>query len=361
MSVNEFFDRDYLGARAKFLGAARGHSERFRTFQNPLRGPRGEQLYCDALWYGPTDAERVLVTISATHGIEGFCGSGCQTGWFSSGAYRELPPGIAQLHLHAVNPHGFAWLRRVNEDNVDLNRNFVPHIGPYPENPGYEKLAASIAPAEWTASSQTASKAVFADYSKRFGPAALQAAISGGQYTHPEGVFFGGHAPTWSNRVIASVFRDWLSRAKHVAIVDFHTGLGPRGYGELIFALPEPHAGFARALDWYGSDLTSTGMGTSTSAQLFGTNGEGFVRFLPNAQLTAIALEYGTLPLDDMLDAIRADNWLHLYADLAGEDSRRIKTQMRDAFAPNDASWRQSVWARAEEILRNTAFGLARS
>jgi hypothetical protein len=157
------------------------------------------------------------------------------------------------------------------------------------------------------------------------------------------------------------VFRDWLSRAKHVAIVDFHTGLGPRGYGELIFALPEPHAGFARALDWYGSDLTSTGMGTSTSAQLHGTNGEGFVRFLPHAELTAIALEYGTLPLDDVLDAVRADNWLHLHADLAGEDSRRIKTQMRDAFAPNDASWRQAVWARAEDILRKTAFGLARS
>jgi len=361
MSIHEHFARDYAGAREKFIEATRPHAGRSRAVQNPLRGPRGERLFCDAVWVGPADAERVLVTVSATHGVEGFCGSGCQTAWFATGAFRELPPGVAQLHLHAVNPHGFAWLRRVNEDNVDLNRNFVTHIGPYPENPGYEKLAAALAPAEWTKAAQTASRTVMDDYAKRFGPAAFQTAVSGGQYTHPEGIFFGGHAPTWSHRVISGLFRDLLSRAKHVAIVDFHTGLGPRGYGEIIFALPDKHPGFARALDWYGADLTSTEMGTSTSAPLVGTNGDGFVRFLPNAQLTAVALEYGTLPLDDVLDAVRADNWLHLYGDLASDDSRRIKTQMRDAFAPNDPAWRQSVWTRAEEVLRKTAFGLARS
>ncbi|MBI1243440.1 MAG: DUF2817 domain-containing protein [Alphaproteobacteria bacterium] len=361
MSIHEHFARDYVGAREKFLEAIGPHSVRLRSVQNPLRGPRGERLFCDVAWHGPADAERVLVTISATHGVEGFCGSGCQTAWFATGAFRELPPGVAQLHLHAVNPHGFAWLRRVNEDNVDLNRNFVTHIGPYPENPGYEKLAPAVAPNEWTTAAQAASKAVMADYTKRFGAAAFQSAVSGGQYTHPDGIFFGGHAPTWSHRIIASAFRDWLARAKHVAIVDFHTELGPRGYGEIIFALPDKHSGFARALDWYGSDLTSTEMGTSTSAPLVGTNGDGFVRFLPGAQLTAVALEYGTLPLDDVLDAVRADNWLHFHGDLASEDSRRIKTQMRDAFAPNDPAWRQSVWTRAEEVLRKTAFGLARS
>jgi hypothetical protein len=117
--------------------------------------------------------------------------------------------------------------------------------------------------------------------------------------------------------------------------------------------------GFARAVEWYGSDVTSPDMGTSTSPPLHGTNGEGFVRFLPQASLTAIALEYGTLPLADVFDAVRADCWLHNHGDLAGEESRRIKTQMRDAFAPHDLAWREAVWSRAEEILRKTAFGLA--
>lgn len=359
MIADAFFAADYAGAREKFLAAAKPNAVRHRTVQNPLRGPRGEKLYCDAVWTGPIDAERVLVTLSATHGIEGFCGSGCQTAWYATGAWREIPKGIAQLHLHAVNPHGFAWLRRVNEDNVDLNRNFVDHVRPYPENPAFESLVAAICPAEWTEASRTASAGVLADYAKRHGDFALQTAISAGQYSHPEGVFFGGHAPTWSHRTIRAVFGDWLARATAVGVVDFHTGLGPRGYGELICALPPGHPGAALARAWYGADLTSPEMGTSTSPPLHGTNGEGFARFLAHARFSAIALEYGTLPVKDVLDAIRADNWLHLHGDLAGEDSRRIKTQMRDAFAPSDSAWRTSVWTRAEDVLRKTAFGLA--
>lgn len=359
MSANEFFARDYAGARTLFLEAAKPHAQRYRALRHPLRGPLGEHLFCDAVWVGPATAKRVMVTISSTHGIEGFCGSGAQTGWFRSGEFREMPPGLAQLHIHAVNPHGFAWLRRVNEDNVDLNRNFVTHLGPYPENRGYEMLAAALNPSEWSPAAQTAAQAELEAYAKRHGQAAWQAAISGGQYTHPDGIFFGGHAPTWSHRMLAMLFRDWLAQAAHVAIVDFHTGLGPRGYGELIWALPTGHPGFERAQQWYGADVTSTDLGTSTSAPLSGTNGEGFVRFLPDASLTAIALEYGTVDLASVLDAVRADNWLHNYGDLAGEDSRRIKLQMREAFAPADSSWRDAVWGRAEQILRKTAFGLA--
>lgn len=29
------------------------------------------------------------------------------------------------LFIHAVNPYGFAWRRRVNENNVELNRSFL--------------------------------------------------------------------------------------------------------------------------------------------------------------------------------------------------------------------------------------------
>ena len=361
MSADAYFARDYSGAREKFLAAAKPHAVRLRSFQNPLRGPRGEKLFCDAVWTGPLAAERVLVTISATHGVEGFCGSGAQTAWFATGAWREIPKDVAQLHLHAVNPHGFAWLRRVNEDNVDLNRNFVDHVRPYPENQAFERLFAAICPNEWTDASRAASAAVLAEFAKRNGDFALQGAISSGQYSHPDGVFFGGHAPTWSHRTIRAVFADWLGRAKTVGIVDFHTGLGPRGYGEIICGLPPSHPGHALAQGWYGSDLTSPEMGTSTSPVLHGTNGEGFARFLAHARFAAVALEYGTLPVNDVLEAIRADNWLHLHGDIAGEDSRRIKTQMRDAFAPADAAWRDAVWARAEEVLRLTAFGLAAS
>jgi len=81
----------------------------------------------------------MLVLISGTHGIEGFAGSACQAGILHAGI--ELPPDTGLLLVHAINPYGFAWGRRVNEDNVDLNRNFVSHGGSYPANPIYDELA----------------------------------------------------------------------------------------------------------------------------------------------------------------------------------------------------------------------------
>ena len=79
---------------------------------------------------------------------------------------------------------------------------------------------------------------MFAAYAQKHGAFGLQGAISGGQYTHPDGIFFGGNAPTWSNRTIRAIAREELSRARRVGIIDFHTGLGPFGHGELICAVP---------------------------------------------------------------------------------------------------------------------------
>ena len=113
MSVDGYFSANYRAARARFLAAGRESGAAVESRQNPECGPGGEALFTDLAWLGPPAAERVLVTLSATHGVEGFCGSGVQTGWLESGLYRELPSGVALLQIHAINPYGFAWLRRV--------------------------------------------------------------------------------------------------------------------------------------------------------------------------------------------------------------------------------------------------------
>src|SRR5262249_39818696 len=132
------FPRDYAGARQQFLDLAKRAHLPVMTYGNPNKGPVGEALGTDAALQGPADAKALLVTISATHGVEGFCGSGAQADWLTAAAGARLPPGVAILHLHAINPHGFAWLRRVTEEGVDLNRNFVDFGKPLPENPAYD-------------------------------------------------------------------------------------------------------------------------------------------------------------------------------------------------------------------------------
>src|SRR5262249_14433246 len=148
---------------------------------NPNRGPDGGDLTTDTAWFGPRNAERVLVMVSGTHGAEGFCGSGAQVDWLRRGEAAELPAGLAVLLGHAVNPYGCAWRRRVTEENVALNRNWIDFAEPVPENPGYDELASAAVPDQWTEETRRASGRVLRAYGEAHGAMGLQQALSGGQ------------------------------------------------------------------------------------------------------------------------------------------------------------------------------------
>jgi hypothetical protein len=238
---------------------------------HPQRGPDGRDLSTDIAWFGPRAAQAVLVMISATHGVEGFCGSGAQVDWLRRGEASRLPVGIAVLMIHAINPYGFAWLRRVTQENVDLNRNWIDFsANTRPANVGYDDLAHEMCPPDWSDESQRRTAQALARYAGENGAMALQQAVSGGQYSHPAGVFFGGEGETWSRRTQTAIFEAWLSQAGRVAIIDYHTGLGPWGYGEQIVTEAPDDPAFARARAWYGGAVVSPTGGTSASAPITG-------------------------------------------------------------------------------------------
>src|SRR5215468_4541403 len=107
MLIHDCFGADYTDARARFLAAAKDAGARIATYQHPLRGPGKERLFTDVARLGPDTAQRLLVTMSATHGVEGFCGSGCQVATFRTLRGTELPADTALVQIHAINPHGF--------------------------------------------------------------------------------------------------------------------------------------------------------------------------------------------------------------------------------------------------------------
>ncbi len=359
MTASGYFSADYAEARARFVAAARAAGARLESHANPAPGPDGLALTTDTAWIGPPNAEAVLVTISATHGAEGFCGSGVQAGWFESGLHRELPPGLALFAIHAINPSGFAWLRRVTEDNVDLNRNFIAHGGDYPANAAYDELHAALCPRDWDDATLAESSRTIEAYREAHGAWALQKAIAGGQYNHPDGIFYGGNAETWSRGALVRILRDGLGGARRVAVIDYHTGLGPRGHGERICVHEPDSGGLARAEDWYHDDVTSPFLGSSVSTELHGVNALGMKEALPEAELTAVAVEYGTLPTEQVKLALRADNWLHLHGELGSAQGRAIKEQVREAFYQDADDWKDMVWERAVETQRLAIAGLA--
>ena len=140
MSHLVYFPSDYQSGRVAFLGAAERAGAELVTYEAGSTGPDGEPVFTDVALLGRKNAPHVLLCNSATHGVEGFCGSGIFTGFLDSGMGRELPANVRIVLIHALNCHGFAWLRRVTEENVDLNRNFVDHTEQHPRNKEYSKL-----------------------------------------------------------------------------------------------------------------------------------------------------------------------------------------------------------------------------
>jgi len=263
------------------------------------------------------------------------------------------------LAIHAVNPYGFAWLRRVTEDNVDLNRNFVDHGGPLPRNPGYDELADAICPGEWAETALAQARARLEAYGKKNGPAALQFAITAGQYNHADGIFFGGGQPTWSRETLLKAMAEHAAHARRLALIDYHTGLGPWGYGEPIVTHAPNTPSLARARQWFGDRVTSPALGNSTSADVKGDILTGLEKRLQRTEFTGLALEYGTLSLHEVLDAVRADNWLHIHGDPQSPQGREIKQRVRDAFYGDKDDWKSMIFEQAIAAERNALRGLA--
>ena len=361
ISAPGLFPSSFAAGRGRFRNAASAVGAVLESYPNPEKGPDGEALSTDTAWLGPKDAGRLFFAMAGTHGAEGFCGSGIETGWLESGLFARLPADTAVLLVHAINPYGFAWVRRVNEDNIDLNRNFVDHRKPRPDNPGYRALREAICPEEWTPESEGRNRARFLAYAGEHGAMALQAAITQGQYIDDEGVFYGGEAASWSNRTMRAILAPHADHVRKIAFIDLHTGLGPYGYGEIISNHMGDDPGGARVRDWYGTEATSTDDGSSTSAVISGDTQIGLAESLPNAEATGITLEYGTLPLEDMLHAVRADNWVHVHGDLSSAQGKEIKAQIRAAFYPDKDDWKKMVFDRAVDVAERTMQGLTQS
>jgi hypothetical protein len=333
------FSEHYAEARDKFLAASRDAGAELRHFALGQQGPDGSELCTDAAWLGPRDARAVIVTISGTHGVEGFFGSAVQVEWLWRVGAAPLPTDVAALHVHALNPYGFAWLRRTNEDNVDINRNWMDFGSPLPASPLYDELSDDLCPSDWSPQSQALTGAHMAEWIGRHGAQAYQQAVSGGQWTHPDGLFYGGTAPTWSRRTLEAIVAANLGRAARVAILDFHTGLGPYGYAEPIIGWRRSDPGFARTRAWIGAAGKSLYGDGSISAEIQGDGLSALPKLLPHASVDVLAMECGIRPITEVANALRADAWLHRHADINGAEGKKIKKMVRAAFHSDDPTW----------------------
>lgn len=371
--VPSAFSDSYAKARTKFLEAAATAGLSVQSHAHPMKGRDGEDLAMDVARDGPMDAQNLFIISSACHGVEGYCGSGVQVHALHDAEWLEnaRASSTAVLYIHALNPYGFSYVRRTTHENVDLNRNFQDFRQPLPVNAAYRALHPLILPDEWPPNDDN--HAAIAGFIAAEGPGAYQSAITQGQHEFADGLFYGGSSPTWSNLTARSVLRQHAARAKRVAWIDLHTGLGESGVGERIWAGRDEPAAVARARAWWGGSkhdessgnaatpITSIYDGSSTSAFLTGLMWHAIYQEAPQAEYTGIALEYGTVPVLDVLQALRAEHWLDNHPEAPAELAQQIKAQMLAAFYTDTDLWRGQIISQARQAMFQAIAGLTRA
>jgi Protein of unknown function (DUF2817) len=352
------FQDNYCLARQRFLKTLlklpAGLVQKHQSFRHPLPGPENSPLYMDWLQIGQTETpERVLVLISGTHGVEGFAGAAIQCHWMPELA-RQLSEDkeLGILLVHALNPWGFAWLRRYDHEGIDLNRNFIDFNAPLPANAEYEQLHDDL-----FRRVTEPPGSVFERWRTKWGALEFESAITRGQYQHADGIFFGGTRASWSRQVIEQATGTaFLEQAGRIAIIDLHTGLGPFGHGEVINDHPPESTGFKLAGDWYGANARSALLGESCSTVKTGLL-DYFWHQLIGDRGCFVTLEFGTYSLEKLLSLSCEEQRYHI-----GYHARELEhpsvVALREYFYPEDESWRELVLFRAGQIINLALEGM---
>ena len=253
----------------------------------------------------------------------------------------QLPADINIVMIHMLNPFGCACYRRWNEDNIDLNRNFLSANETYAGAPlAYRSLDSFLNPPSPPSRFEPFLLNSLALIG-RYGMSALKSTLPVGQYEFPQGLFFGGSAPAQAQRILAAHFRSWLGKAQQVIHLDLHSGLGKWGTYQLFAEMNQDtpryqwlseHFEYLVALD--SGDLVY---------QSRGTFGQWCKNEFGDLSYDFLLAEFGTYPILRVLKALRAENRAHLWGKVDDKSYAWAKQELLEAFVPQNSQWRQTT------------------
>ncbi|MEM9878122.1 MAG: M14 family metallopeptidase [Pseudomonadota bacterium] len=357
LAATACFSADYAEAREKFFAAVRHRRGQLHSYVHPTAyGRKGEALSIDVAILGPVDAANTLLVISGTHGLEGPCGSAAQIGWLLSDHAQKLPENTNVVMIHALNPWGYSHGFRTTENNVDLNRNFIDFDAARPENTHYGDLHAIRTPSAWTPEGLERIDAGLQAFADKMGAQIMIDTISRGQYTHSNGINYGGHAREWSNVTLERIVAEHLTHAQRVGIIDWHTGLGEYGQSFFLCFNDDGSALQKRAAAWWteekilGQELFGAGRPNYTGLVFYGVQS-----FLKDRPLCGAVVEFGTRGFE-MAKMLHLDRWLRYEGAPGSSAHDMLRLDLADSFVPFEMLWRQNV---LDESLRITQQALA--
>ena len=305
-------------------------------------------LYIDTLYIPAAMEERenLIILTTGVHGMEGYIGSVMLDVFFEE-IFPTLDSDTGVLVVANVNPYGMKYLRRYNENNVDLNRNFIldwenfdlTSNKDYPEVKEFLQPEGKIGNGLWHEVAITDGAGTISD------------ALLTGQYECPEGVYYGGNGDEVSTAYLKGVFADCLDGAyENLVHIDIHSGYGPR-YNMVIFNSVYETMTEAETKEAFGYDYVIS----HDSESFYATTGDTtdfFYRLAESKQtdktLFSTCFEFGTIG-DGFFDSILSlkytvdENRQHWYPTGNKITAKVVEENYKELFYPTETAWREKT------------------
>lgn len=369
-SAPSYFKDNYSHSRADFTQFSAAWSSGKLSHGTPFKVPseKDPDLTVDSILIGNASDKNLVVIVSGVHGPETFASSAIQHFFLNEKAELFVKKNVSLLLIHAMNPYGFKYGRRVTEANVDLNRNFfIPDkdFTTYEAlNPSFKSLKAYLDPNS-KASGQLFSflrlaqgligELLLGDLGRK----GLNNAIAGGQYEFPKAIFFGGHKLEPQSEWLRDLLRQVFAGRERIVVLDLHTGLGDRGVLHLITGESENHIGQVLGPQFmtFMKNKEEIRLTTASTPGFYKTRGDllDFTHYLtrPEQKLVGLTLEYGTMGSGlfsqlRSLNRIIMENQGFHYGFASPRIEKEIQKNFSDLFYPQEELWKGQVIDRAD-------------
>jgi hypothetical protein len=348
------FPPDYVSARERFRAKAAKLKTLFPkaelgSYKVPSRIDK--DLSTDFLFIPAPHSKKLVIVTSGIHGAEAMTGHTLQMWLFEKLLKSGKAPNYNLLVIHALNPYGFKYFRRTNENNVDLNRNFATKEDFKSSNKEYEKLQYLLEP-QYIATGYSLTRIGF--YAKvaavnlyrghKFILGSLR-----GQYQFPKGIFYGGTELQPETKFVQKLIQRFADEASDIYHVDIHTGFGAKG--KLHYFGSERLAVSPNAKDMQ-KVFKDRPIETSKDEDFYATNGD-FGDWLftayPKKRVLPMTFEFGTMDshtlsggLKSLWTTVLENQGFHL-GFLSTEDQKISRTDFEALFNPQSQTWQNQV------------------
>jgi hypothetical protein len=352
----EYYSNDYVAAAQRFRDQSQrlvdnGVAYDVQRLVLKEKGPMEEELSIDICMLGDSSANKLLLSTSGIHGVEGYPGSAIQLYTMKEIEKNGIPEGVVVAFVHALNPWGMAWLRRVNETNSDLNRNFLSPNEEYLGEPeDYSKVNHLINPSKPPSKSGKIFTMEMLFHILKHGMRRTKQAIAEGQYTRPEALQFGGEGLQQGPKLFLTWLEGVLGDIDNIMAIDLHTGLGKSGQDTLLLNPGYSQDEIEIMKERFGKRIASL----DSSSIAYKTRGDlhqGLMTRWPDKDWTCITQEFGTYRQLRVLKALRSENAWTQHGNVEDIYNHWSRYRLLRTFNPRNDGWRGQLLKRGRMLF----------